>query len=247
MAAAPPTPPPSPPPNEDDARDLALIRQIREGGPAERQAWTELVRRYQDRLFAVCVRMVGNREIAGDLTQDAFVKVIQGLETYDGRSKFSTWLFRVTMNVCLSHLRAQKLRKHASLDHGVLASLVRGGESSGNDRGSPSLSSAFAGSAAADGPDREQSGPLGVEKAALRRTVSAALASLANEHRAILILRDVQGLEYDQIAVALEIAQGTVKSRLFRARAALREAFEKLQAPERATQAPSPRPSTPNA
>lgn len=244
MAAAPAPPPPPQPPSEDDARDLALIRQIREGGPAERQAWTELVRRYQDRLFAVCMRMVGNREVAGDLTQDAFVKVIQGLETYDGRSKFSTWLFRVAMNVCLSHLRAQKLRKHASLDHGVLASLVRGGGDSGNDRGSITVSSAFAGSAAADGPDREQTGPLGVEKAALRRTVSAALASLASEHRAILILRDVQGLEYDQIAVALEIAQGTVKSRLFRARAALREAFEKLQAPEPGS---PPRASAPNA
>lgn len=225
------TPPPQHDP--DEARDHALIAAIRAGGPADRRAWAELVERHQNRLFAICVRMVGDRDTASDLTQDTFVKIIQGLETYDGRAKLSTWMIRVAMNVCLSHLRAQKLRRHASLDaEGVMNSLLRGSRSLEKDR---------AASASATPPSprsgawesgssnlREQSPTSSVEQGALRRVVAKALSSLDPEQRAILILRDVQGLEYEQIAAALEVPGGTVKSRLFRARLALREAIEKL-------------------
>jgi RNA polymerase sigma-70 factor (ECF subfamily) len=179
-----------------------------------------MVRRYQDRIFAVCMKMLHDREAAADLTQDTFVKLIQGVETYDGRSKLSTWLIRIAMNACLSHLRAQKLRKHASLDAGLPQSLIRGVGVRGTE-----------GSLGGGASGREQTPGQGVQLNDQRRLVAAALAGLEPDQRAILILRDVQGLEYEQIAAVLEIAGGTVKSRLFRARVALREALEKLEGP----------------
>lgn len=221
-------------PSPDDAREFALLERIRHAGPADRRAWTELVNRYQDRLFAVCFRMVGNRDTAADLTQDAFVKIIQGLESYDGRAKLSTWMIRVAINVCLSHLRGQKLRRHASLDAlggSVAPSLVRGSDPASGT--SPQASVKNQTNTAQSGllGTREQTPASDVELHAQRRLVAQALAGIDPDQRAILILRDVQGLEYDQIAAALDVPGGTVKSRLFRARLALREAIEKLEGP----------------
>lgn len=201
----------------DDQIDRRIVQQIRAAGIGERSAWAELLTRYQDRLFAICYRMVGNREIAADLTQDAFVKVLQGLDSWDGRSKLSTWMFRVTMNLCLSHLRSAKLRSHASLDAAIAPSLIRGSDS-GNVRKKVGMSEA----------DRRELSPAeGVELRQRRQLVSAALSDLEPDQRAIIVLRDIQGLDYDQIAATLDIAVGTVKSRLFRARLALRDAINR--------------------
>lgn len=192
----------------DDARELELVARIRRGDP---DAWAELLEGYQDRLHAVCFRMVHHRELAADLTQDAMVKIIQGLESYDGRSKLSTWMIRVTMNVCLSKLRSEKLRRHASIDG------MR--ERPGGDRfGEPFEQS------------REPSAASGVEEKDRQQRLAEALGRLSPEQRAILILRDARGLDYEQIAEVMDLALGTVKSRLFRARAALREAIEALEA-----------------
>jgi RNA polymerase sigma-70 factor, ECF subfamily len=217
---SPPISPAAQPPDEGDRIDRALVARIKAEGIGSRAAWGDLLTRYQDRLFAVCFRMVGNRDVAADLTQDAFVKVLQGLESWDGRSKLSTWIIRVTMNVCLSHLRAAKLRKHAALDEGLSPSLVRGMD--GGQR-KPGPSTAFA--------DREPGPEEGVQSQDQRRRVLVALAALEPDQRAIIVLRDVQGLDYDQIAAALEVAVGTVKSRLFRARLALREMLEQPTPP----------------
>src|SRR4051812_7528632 len=186
---------PSTLPDEGDEIDRNIVARIRAAGIGSRAAWGELLTRYQDRLFTVALRMVGNREVAADLTQDAFVKILQGLDTWDGRSKLSTWMIRVTMNVVLSHLRAAKVRKHASLDAEIAPSLVRGVS------GRQSLAG------------REPDAGQGVELTDQRRRVLAALADLEPDQRAIIVLRDVQGLDYDQIAAALGVATGTVKSR----------------------------------
>ena len=172
-------------------------------------AWSELLTSYQDRLYAVCYRMVNDREMAADLTHDAMVKVIEGLDKYDGRSKLSTWIIRITMNVCLSKLRSEKYRRHASLD--AIAAANPGGDPA-------SLS-------------REKVEPVGLSGVQLREQhqfLSQALAAVEPDHRAILILRDMQGLDYDHIALALDIRLGTVKSRIFRARASLRQTFEEI-------------------
>lgn len=213
------TPPTSTPAFSGDAEDRAdraLVKQIRAEGTAGRAAWGELLQRYQDRLFRVCLRMAGDRETAADLTQDAFVKVIQGLDSWDGRSRLSTWIFRVTMNVCLSHLRAAKVRRHRSLDAPIKSPFV----------GTKSLQgpiTTLGGQAASREPGAEE----GVQQQEQRARLLGALADLDPEQRAIIVLRDVQGLDYDQIAAALGVAVGTVKSRLFRSRVALRGLIEK--------------------
>ncbi len=180
---------------------------IRRGDSA---AWGTLARRYQHRLYAICVRMVNNREWANDLTQEAFVKVIQGFGTFDDKARLSTWMIRVTMNTCLSALRAQKVRKTARLE-------------AVHDAKSP-------GTVPRDA-DWEPSGHSRVERGEERRRLLAALDLIDPEQRAILILRDGRDLDYDEIAVTLGIPVGTVKSRLFRARAALREKIEGLAEP----------------
>lgn len=196
----------------EDAVDVSIVERIRAGDTG---AWSELITRYQDRLFAVCVRMVRDRDVASDLTQDAFVKIIKGLHSYDGRAKLSTWMIRVTMNVCLSRLRSEKLRRHASLEE--MAS--RGNRGSGEGAG---------GQTAADhiGQIREPGQAESVEYHEDRERVLRALSGLDPDQRAVLILCDCRGLPYEQIAEILGVAIGTVKSRLFRARAALRDAVE---------------------
>lgn len=207
--------------DEADAADLALVARIKAG---QSVAWSELIGRYQDRLFAVCVRMVHNRDLATDLTQDAFVKAIQGIESFDGRSKFSTWMIRVTMNVCLSKLRSEKLRRHASLD------AARGGVAAGDDAGGSWKDALAAGSGLSG--TREPDGSEGVEADVgireERAVVLEAMRLLDAEQRAVLILCDCRGLAYEQIAQVLGVAVGTVKSRVFRARTALRDISEQL-------------------
>jgi RNA polymerase sigma-70 factor, ECF subfamily len=207
---------------EADAQELALVRRIQNG---DQTAWTPLLTRYQDRLFGVCVKMLGNRDLAADVTQDAMVKIIEGLGSYDGRAKLSTWMIRVTMNVCLSKLRSEKLRRHISLE--ALGAAKGGGSAKGTyyeDRpsGADSLPDRKTG-------DREPEGELRIQREETRRLVAAALLRISPEQRAILVLRDSRGLDYEQIAEVLSVPVGTVKSRLFRARAALREALEALE------------------
>jgi RNA polymerase sigma-70 factor (ECF subfamily) len=203
-----PQPPRGPRPvTPDDQVDRDLVAAIRAG---DSSAWTTLIERYKVRIFSICVRMVRDREMADDLTQDAFIKVIKGLDTFDERSKLSTWVYRVTTNVCLSKLRSEKLRRHASLE----AMASAGGRNT--DRRSEL---GFA-------QQREPGAEEGVERDEERQRMIDALDELSDEHRAILVLRDGRGLEYEQIAETLEIPVGTVRSRLFRARAALRHEFE---------------------
>ncbi len=208
---------------ESDARELALVKIIQSAGNdpgagESRAAWAELLARYQDRLFGVCMRMVNDRELAADLTQDAMVKIIEGLGTYDGRAKLSTWMIRVTMNVCLSKLRSEKLRRHASLEG------MAEGTQGRRDSGRGEFGDVRLGTTGAEG------GELGPEASVSRnegrRRVAEALAVLPAEQRSLLVLRDCRGLDYDQIAEILDVPVGTVKSRLFRARAALRELLE---------------------
>ncbi len=191
----------------DDQLDRDLVAAIRAGDAA---AWTTLFERYQVRIFTICVRMVRDRELASDLTQDAFIKVIRGLDSFDERAKLSTWIYRVTMNVCLSKLRSEKLRRHASLE--AMASAGGRDPDRRTELGFPQV--------------REPGAHEGVENEEERQRMIDALDALSDEHRSILVLRDGRGLEYEQIAEVLDIPVGTVRSRLFRARAALRQAFE---------------------
>ena len=184
-------------------RELQLV-ELHTQGRAE--ATAELLQAYQRRIYSVCYRMVHDGEEARDLAQDAMVKLLEGLGSYDGRCRLSTWVIRVTMNCCLSHLRKRKLRRHGSLDE------------------------SFEG----DGPTAAQNLPArkelrfqgNVEHAEMRAILLAALETLDPDMRAVLVLRDMHDLDYQQISEVVGVPVGTVKSRLFRARTAVRSAAE---------------------
>lgn len=196
--------------------DLALVAAVRRG---DAEAWRVLLERYQARLFNVCLRMVHSRDLAEDMAQEAMVKIIQGLGSYDGRSKLSTWMIRVTMNVCLSKLRSEKVRRHLSLE-GVAERSGRG--QTGSGAGGASAGMEVLGIS----QDREPGTASRVQHAEEQARVLAALELLEPDQRAILVLRDLRGLDYEQIAQALDLALGTVKSRISRAREALHRVLE---------------------
>ncbi len=181
--------------------DQTLVAQVKAG---QTHSYGELVRRYQDRIFNTCWRICGHLEDARDITQEAFLKGFQGLDGYRQESGFYTWIFRVATNLAISHRRSAG-RTKAMLEHqgGIVRTQAdalarRMEESSGEDSG--------------------RSGDASARAAAL-------LQSLDDEHRAVVVLRDIEGFDYQQISDILGVPTGTVKSRLHRARLALREAI----------------------
>ncbi len=152
--------------------------------------------------------MCGDGERARDLTQDSLVRIIQGLPEFAGRSRVLTWMLRVAMNVCLTDRRRGRLRLTRSLD-----------EPSGPEN-------APAGSAL---PGREPDVVQRVQLAEERHRLARALDGLEPEERALLLLRDGQDLDYADIAEIMGIPMGTLKSRLFRARQALRREVERVE------------------
>jgi len=184
-------------------RDAELVDQCRRG---EHAAFARLILKYQDRVFNTCWRMVANRSDAEDLTQETFVRAFQGLAGFDGRSELYTWLYRIAVNLVISHLRKSGRAVVRSLD--------------GSGRGRADEDDDRPGWQPAD-----RSSPPETRMAASERDrqVQSALLALDDEHRTVVILRDIESLDYAQIAEILEVPVGTVKSRLHRGRMALRE------------------------
>ncbi|MCP4592133.1 MAG: sigma-70 family RNA polymerase sigma factor [bacterium] len=171
-------------------------------------AFGQLVSKYQDRVYNACWRLCGHSEDARDLTQEAFLRAYRSLDSFRGHSAFYTWIFRITVNLALSHRRKARVRQAKSLD------ADRGADQESSplrdrleDRNAPS-------------PDQR------LTDAELHQRAEQALEALDPNHRAVVVLRDVEGFDYAEIAQMLDIAPGTVKSRLHRARAALRAEFE---------------------
>jgi RNA polymerase sigma-70 factor (ECF subfamily) len=181
--------------NDDAPRDAQLVEAALAG---DRDAFGDLVSRYQDRLFNTLLRVVGSHEDAADAVQDAFVQAYTKLESFRGASQFYTWLYRIAMNVALSRQRRRRRRPTASLDHAK--------ESVGEEPLAAALS-----------PEETV---LSQERV---QHVQAALADLGDEHRQILVLREIDGCAYEEIAEILELPVGTVRSRIFRARVQLKE------------------------
>lgn len=170
----------------------------------DHEAFGGLVERYQDRLYNALVRFTGSPEDAYDLTQDALVQALVKLDHFRRDSAFFTWLYRIAFNRAVSVSR--KKRERVSLD-----GLPEG----------PSSSAAAGALTTTSQPDTRA---LECERADL---VHRALATLAEEHRQVLVLREFDGLDYQQIAEVVETPVGTVRSRLFRARSQLREVLVK--------------------
>lgn len=159
-------------------------------------AFGELVSRYQDRLYTTMVHLVGSTQDAEDVVQEAFVTAFVKLESFRQSSKFYTWLYRIAFNLAMSQGRRRR----------PTASIEAARESTGSDP-------------VDDGPPPAAR----MEQEERGSQVRAALAALSDEHRAILILREVDGCDYENIAEVLDLPIGTVRSRLFRARMQLRD------------------------
>jgi len=181
-----------------ETNDAALIEETLAGRSA---AFGRLVVKYQDRLYNTMVHQVGHAEDARDVVQDAFVQAFLKLDTFKHSSKFYTWLYRIAFHVAISHRRRK--RPAASVEQ---AREVLGRE--------PVDSGA--------GPEDK------LEREERRQQVQAAIASLDEEFRAVLVLREMEGCDYTTIASILDLPIGTVRSRLHRARLQLREELKEV-------------------
>lgn len=182
--------------------DAVLVRQCQRG---DLTAFEPLVVKYQDRIYNLCWRLCGDRQAAEDLTQEAFLKAYESLGQFRGQSGFFTWLYRIATNLALSYRRSE--RRHMNV----------GGECEWNDM--PAQAARLHRGTA--GPDDQPD--LLAERDEVRRLVWQAIQQLEDESRAMVVLRDMEGLDYAEIAEVLGVPVGTVKSRLHRARMTIRE------------------------
>ena len=178
--------------------DLTLVQRARAG---DQRAFKLLVERYQRKVYSVALGMVKDKEEARDVAQEAFVKVYKYLDHFKGDASFYTWLYRITVNICIDVLRKKgsKGDEHVEFDESV------------------KLDTAEAGIGALG--TRLGTNP---QKSVLRRElaerITSAMQSIPTAHRQILLLREVEGMSYEDLSRILEIPKGTVMSRLFHAR-----------------------------
>ena len=189
--------------SESRPTDADLVQACCDG---QTDAFQGLVERHQDRVYNAVYRMVGSPEDAWDIVQDAFLKAYENLPQFRGASSFYTWLFRIAVNLALTfRRRSRRLR------------LVRPTK----EEMSIEMSRSQAGRLV----DRPEAA---MESAERERLVGEALESLDGDHRAAVVLRDIEGLDYRTIAEILDVSTGTVKSRIHRARIALRDRLSTL-------------------
>ncbi len=168
------------------------------------EAFGELICQNERKIYALTFRMVGNREDAEDLAQEAFLNAWRGLQSFQGESSFSTWVYRLATNACIDYIRRQKRRQEVE-DTTPLEY---------EDGDSLSL------------PDTTFEPQRKLEQREVQERVQEGLKRLSDDHRKILILRELSGLSYDEIAVSLGLDTGTVKSRIARARNSLRKILQ---------------------
>ncbi|MEZ6190379.1 MAG: sigma-70 family RNA polymerase sigma factor [Phycisphaerales bacterium] len=191
--------------------EQALLAKARRG---DQQALGELLIAYQDRLYNVCLRMVSHPDDAAEVCQDVLMKVVQSIGRFRGESGLATWMTRIAMNQSISHLRKRRVRRAASLDQPV------GRENDIDDQAS-ALRHQLA-------DTREPAPEQRVQEEEMLARLQQAMANLDDDFRAVLVLRDIEQLDYAQISQTLDIPTGTVKSRLFRARLALRQEMDRV-------------------
>lgn len=183
-----------------DVRDHSDQERIKATLAGDASAYESLVLKYQDRLFNTLYRITGSREEAEDVAQEAFVQAYVKLSSFQGKSQFYTWLYRIAFNISIS--RRRKKRPVVSVDQTY--------EVSGNEP-----------------IDELPSAQKQLEQEEDVLAVHAALSRLSDDHRRILVLRELDGCDYEAIGETLELPIGTVRSRLFRARQQLKEELER--------------------
>jgi RNA polymerase sigma-70 factor (ECF subfamily) len=190
--------------------DLVMLRKAQDG---DRAAYGQLVLLYQDRLYNAVLRLVGDRDEALEVAQEAFTRGLSKLSSFRGDASPYTWLFRIAVNLAISQLRKSQRHRTFSLD-----APAGGRGSSGGRRDDQAAGLVERVAADADQGPGEQ-----LERRERDQQVLAALGRIDAEYRAVLVMRDVEGFDYQQMADILGLPLGTLKSRLFRARMALRD------------------------
>jgi RNA polymerase sigma-70 factor (ECF subfamily) len=191
--------------NLPDADVVALAQQGRDS------AFRELIRRYERPVFSLIFRMVRDRELAEDLAQDTFIKVLNHIDRYRPEFKLSSWLFKIANNVAIDHLRRRQLDT-VSID------------------GSPHAQSAEAIEATSfDVVDQQETALDELEARELGTAIEQAITGLRPEYRSCIMLRHVEGRSYEEIAATLDLPLGTVKTYIHRARHELRRALDHLR------------------
>lgn len=185
-------------PGSDD--DKSLIDACRAGNT---EAFGVLVTRYQDRLYPTIFRLTGCADEARDLLQDTFLRAFEKLDRFQGESSFYTWIYRIAVNLALSGRRRRKPVLRLSREPGGIP-----------------IDPPY------DSPESDPSAPL--QRAERDSMIQDALNALAPDHRAVVVMKEFDGLQYEEIAATLEIPIGTVRSRLHRARCELRDRLKSL-------------------
>lgn len=171
-------------------------------------SFEQLILAHEKMVYHVALRIFGNAEDAKDFSQEAFLKAYRNIQKFDERASFSTWIYRITVNACIDEMRKRKGKPSVSLEQEME-----------NEDGAWALQ-------VADERETPEEALLRREK---QREILLALEQLSPEHKAVVVLRDVRGLSYEEIAEILEKPVGTVKSRICRARSQLKEEILKLR------------------
>jgi len=193
----------------DGPSDMQLVTRCQEGDAA---AFDQLITRYRQRCFAMIYQMVRNEDDAWDLAQDGFVRAWRSLASFRGQSSFFTWLYRIMTNVSLDWLRKRRIQGGQEFDDTIGLRHIAPG--------------------AATVPKVALQPADKLADAEIRKQIDAAISRLSDEHRTVIVMRELEGMEYQEIADALDCSIGTVMSRLFYARrklqSMLRDVYEQL-------------------
>ena len=179
---------------EAPVEEMVLVKRARQG---DLEAYDQLVRRYQERIYATLYHMTSNHEDANDLAQEAFIKAFHALKSFKGGSSFYTWVYRIAVNKTINFLKQRKNKSHMSLD-----------DLDFNAEHDPDLVALIS----------EKTPRRDINLAELQEKLNEAMQKLSEPHRLVVTLHDVQGLSHEEIAKIMDCNIGTVRSRLFYAR-----------------------------
>ena len=185
--------------------DAALVDRVREGDNA---AFQELFEKYHRRAFAVALGVVKNKQDAMDVVQDAFIKVHKHLHSFQGTSSFYTWLYRIVMNLSIDHVR--RVRRKRGMDYDDAIS--REEDAAGDGALLPTIT--------------DSNPSKAVMRRELHEAIQKALHALPEHHQQVIVLREVEGMSYEEMAQTLEVPKGTIMSRLFHARRKMQTQLE---------------------
>lgn len=166
------------------------------------QAFEQLIEDYEKKVFNIALRMMGNYDDAKDMAQESLIKVYKSISSFKEQSSLSTWIYRITTNVCLDELRKRKSRKVVYIDENIKFDDGEAKKEIVSDEITPEEK---------------------VERDEIKRMLNSAISELSDEHKTVIVLRDIQGFSYEEISNITKCPQGTVKSRINRARQALKE------------------------